>query len=71
MKLTPKDLLMISDFATDKMINLSTRSLYQKDNKAAQTYAFTSAVIFYLTSKDLLKEGVEVDENIHPSYIKD
>jgi hypothetical protein len=70
-KLKEKDLILIYDLAVNKMLNLSTRSLYQVDTKMAQTYAFTSAVLLYLNGKGLLKEEVDVDEAIHPNYIKD
>jgi len=71
MKINQKDLTEIHNYACDKMIALSTRSLYQLDNKIAQTYAFTCAVVMYLDKKQLLKEEIEVNEAISPKYIKD
>jgi len=71
MKIETKELVIIYDSAVNKMITLSSRSLYQLDNKLAQTYAFTSAVVTFLNSKKLLKEEVDVNEAISPKYIKD
>lgn len=71
MNINEKDLMEIHRLACNKMISLSTRSLYQLDSKMAQTYAFTCAVTMYLNGKQLLKEEVDINEAINPKYIKD
>lgn len=66
-----KEIVEIYNLAVNQMTALSTRSLYNLDNKQMQTYAFTKAVILFLNSKNILREEIEIDEHIHPTYRKD
>lgn len=69
MKIDPKNITLIHSIAAKCMTDISTRTLYKGGE--AQTYAFTCAVIMFLNGQGLLKEEVQIDENIDPKYIKD
>jgi hypothetical protein len=70
MKIGENELTFIHSMAVDAMRNLSLRSQYQ-NTVLAQSYAFTSAVVQFLNSKQLLAETIDIPENLDKNYEKE
>lgn len=69
MKIDSKDITLIHSMACKAMTDLSGRSRYK--NADAQTYAFAVAMIQFLNGKNLLKEEIDIDDNLEPRFTKD
>lgn len=61
-KITVQDLMHIHTLAVNNCIQLPFDSNLMKDNNKVQAYSWTSAVVNWLNSKDLLDIEVDIDK---------